>query len=170
MASITAGAKIPASLLNDNLPRIARATADTTKTSSTAFADATGLLLSLAANAVYALDAYIAYVAGDTGDLKCAWTVPASTTGHWAGWGLGVGATSSVGVANGARPDAFGDANFLSFGGSTVLSGQLACYPRGYVVTAGTAGNLQFRFAQNVSNATSTVIKAGSWMRLTRIL
>lgn len=171
MASITAGAKLHASDLNNNLPRIARCTATVSATSDTTLDNVTGMVLSLEANAVYALDAYIAYTAGETGDLKVAWTVPSGTTGHWAVWGLGVGATgSTVGDANGARPDGFGDANFLSVGGANTDGGRVACHPRGYVVVAGTAGNLQLRFAQNTSNGTATTVVAGSWMRLTRIV
>jgi hypothetical protein len=44
----------------------------------------------------------------------------------------------------------------------------LSFLPHGYLTTAGTAGTLQFRWAQKVTNATATRIISGSWMKLTR--
>lgn len=167
MANILAGQRVRASDLNNNLPRIAQCTVTVAKTSNTTLGDVTGMVLSLAANAVYALDCYVAYNAGTTGDLKLAWNIPAGVTGTWTGWGPGTSATTGDTTINVVRLDAFGTANVLTFGGT---GGLTACHPKGYVVVSSTAGNLQLQYAQNVSNGTATTIIAGSWMRLTRIL
>ena len=45
----------------------------------------------------------------------------------------------------------------------------LACRPGGYFQTGATAGTLQMRYAQVVSNATALQIKRGSWLRLTQV-
>lgn len=171
MVAIAAGRKIRASELNDAIPLFARSTADLTKTSSAALADVTGLAIAMTASTVYALDGYIAYDSGPTGDLKLALAAPTGTTGHWALHGIATTATGSIGDLDVRRVNGFGDSNTRTLGGYDADPGlgTLMGTLRGYVVVASTAGNLQVRFAQNTSNATSSVLKAGSWIRLTKI-
>ncbi len=169
MVALQAGARLLASTVNAALPIYAMATADTTKTSSTTLGDVTGMVLALEASSTYIVDGYLGYVAGATGDIKLAWTVPSGTTGHWCCYGLVTGSTGSVGDLNALRIAAFGDANTLLLGGSDSNSGLLAALPRLYVVTDTTAGSLQLRMAQNTSNATSTVVKLGSWLRAVKV-
>src|SRR4051812_18590741 len=88
-----AGQELRASDLNAAVIRTAYNAASTTKTSSTALGDATGLLLALDANTIYAWDCYLSYNAGETGDLKLAWAGPAGAAGHWGAYG---GATSGA--------------------------------------------------------------------------
>ena len=169
MVAIPAGAKVRASVLNASLPIIGRALNDVSVTSSTTLVNAdTGLAIALEADSIYLWDAYIAYDAGATGDLKLAWTVPASTTGHWCGWGLSTATTGSIGDMVAIRAAGYGSGNTLSFGGSASFSGFLALQARGYIDTAATAGTLQLQFAQNTSNATATILKGGSWVRVVK--
>ncbi len=169
MTSIPAGAKVRASDINNSLPLMGYAVADSTKTSNTTLADATGVVVALQANSTYILDGYIAYNAGATGDLKVAWTVPAGTTGHWGLYPIAVASTASVGDLDARRIDAYGDANIQAGGGSDSFGGIMVALPRGYIVTSGTAGNFQLRFAQNTSSVTSTVIKIGTWIRVLKV-
>jgi hypothetical protein len=165
VTAIPAGAKVRASQLNAALPIIGRALADVSVTSSTALVDAdTGLAVALDADSIYIWDAYLAYDAGATGDLKLAWTVPSGTTGHWCGWGLATGTTGSIGDMAAIRAAGYGSGNTLSFGGSASFSGFLALRAAGYIDTAAAAGTLQLQFAQNPSNATATILKGGSWV------
>jgi hypothetical protein len=158
MTDLPAGARLLASEINAALPIYMRASSDTTKTSSTALGDATGMTLELEASSTYVMDGYLAYTAGATGDLKVAWTVPTGTTGHWCLYGLYA-----------RRITAFGDANTQSIGGSDSLSGSLAALPRLYVVTSTTAGDITMRFAQNTSSGTSTIIRIGTWVRAVKV-
>lgn len=164
--TFTAGQKLRASELNDNLNIIGYVAADVTKTSNTTLADMTGFAVAVEANTTYLVDGYVAYVAGNTGDIKLAFTAPTGATGHWGVAGLDTTSLTSAGLLTAVRKDAFGDANTLALGGTN--SGALpalAFLVRAFIVTSSTAGTLQGRFAQNVSNATSTVIKTGSWLR-----
>lgn len=167
MTSFPAGAKIRASELNRALPLYGSATADTSKTSNTTLGDATGLAVALEADSIYIWDAYIAYDAGATGDLKLAWSVPSGTTGHWCMWGLSTATTGSIGDMVAIRATSYG-ATTLTLGGSASFSGFLAARGAGYIDTAGTAGNFQLQFAQNTSNGTSTILKGGSWVRVVK--
>ncbi len=169
MTAIPAGAKVRASELNAALPIFGRALADVSVTSSTTLVNAdTGLAVALEADSIYVWDAYIAYDAGATGDLKLAWTVPAGVTGHWAGLGLGTGTAGSIGDMSAIRAAGYGSGNTLSYGGSASFSGLLALRAVGFIDTAGTAGTLQLQFAQATSNATATILKGGSWIRVVK--
>lgn len=169
MVTFYAGQRVQASDLAGALPTLGRVVADVTKTSSTTLTDATGLAVLLDANSFYAIDCYLAYVAGATGDLKVAFAAPAASAGHWALMPLAASTTGSGGILDGTRQSGFGDSVTQVAGGSDALSGALLCQPHAYVATAGTPGLLQVRFAQNVSSATATIIKAGAWIRATRL-
>jgi hypothetical protein len=162
------GQKIRASELNKALPILARCTADTTRTSSTTLTDATGLALSLEADALYGFEGYLAYDAGETGDFKVALSVPSGATGHWGLYGLATASTGSIGDLDGRRQQAFGDATTQAVGGSNSFDNRVMCPLFGYVATD-VAGTLQVRFAQNASSGTSTVVKEGSWLAAWRL-
>lgn len=167
---IAAGQKLRASEINDAMIKTVRAPSDISKTSSTAFSDVTGFALALEANCAYLFDGYIGYNSIAAADFKLALAVPAGATGHWGAHGLATTTTGSVGVINGERKAAFGDSNALAYGGSDLTIGALFVRPAGYILTSSTAGVLQVRFAQNTSNATATVVVAGSWLRATKVV
>lgn len=147
--------------------RLAAATTTTSVTSSTSFVDVTGLAVSVLANATYALDGFIAYNAGATGDIKFAFTAPAGADALWGLYGIGTGETTSTAEIQIARLDALGDTAAMNGGG--VDSGLLHCRPLGTIITGATPGTLQLRMAQVTSNATASVVQTGSWLRLTRL-
>lgn len=168
--TFAAGTKLRVGELNQALAVLVRSTADVSRTSSTTMIDATGLTVPLAANATYLLDGYLAYLAGaTTGDLRVALTVPTSTTGHWALFAADLNAVDAGGNVITRRLETFGDANFLTAGGSNYILPGVMCTLRAYIATGSTAGNLQVRFAQNTTSTTATTIKAGSWLRAQRV-
>jgi hypothetical protein len=163
------GQKLKASDLNRAVPIVAYARVDTTRTSSTTLTDATDMAIALEADALYALEGYLAYNAGATGDLKCAFTVPTGTTGHWGLYPIATASTGSVGDLDARRQTSFGAATTQAAGGSDSFGSEMMCPVLGYIDTAGTAGNLQLQVAQNTSSGTSTVLKAGSWLMVWRL-
>ncbi len=169
MVTFYAGQRVQAADLAGALPVLGSVTADITVTSSTTLVNATGLAVPLAANAFYAIDCYLAYVAGGTGDIKVALSAPTSSTGHWALMPLVSSATGTSGSLDATRQAGFGDGVTQLGGGSDSFSGAMQCHPVAYVATAGVAGVLQVRFAQGASSATSTLVKTGSWLRATRL-
>jgi hypothetical protein len=82
---------------------------------------------------------------------------------------LSTGSTGGVGSLNGARIDAYGDANFLTAAGNDTGGGLMAVRPAGAITTLSTAGNFQLRLAQNTSSATSLVLQVGSWIRVQKV-
>jgi len=163
-----AGQELRASDLTAAVIRVAYASSSTTKNANTTLGDATGLAMALDANTVYGWDCYLAYDSGRTPDLKIAWTAPAGATGHWGAYGLSTTESGSgIGSLTALRKDAYGDANTIVLGGNDTpgIPGPMVARPMGYIEVGATAGNLQLRFAQQSSNATNTVIRAGCWLR-----
>lgn len=166
MVAFTAGSKVRASDINAALPIFGLVTADQTKISSTLLSDITGLAFAVAANSTYVFDAFVAYDSDATADLTMSSSVPGGSSGSWAMYGLGTATTGSIGVLDGRRV-LMGTG--MSVGGSAAFSSALVCTPRGVITTTGTAGTVQFRFAQLASTATNTIIKAGSWVRAVKV-
>jgi hypothetical protein len=165
VTTIPAGTKISAALLGNALPLSAVVTSDTTVTSSTSFVDAAGMVLALAASSTYLIDGYLAYSAGATGDIQVAWSSPDGWSGSWSWQGLGSAAVGGAGDMNGVRIGPNIEAFSVVLGGSDSFSGALAARLGMYIATDATAGSLQLRFAQNVSNGTASVVRQGSWLR-----
>jgi len=149
--------------LAENL--VAIKSVDETVTSSAVLQNDDALVVALLANSVYWVDLLLVIDAGGTPDIQIGFTGPSGTT-------LALAAHS---IQTGGATD--GDTklvvvNALSTGfpfgglGAGVISGLLAS---GRVSVGGTPGNLQLQWAQNVSNATATIVKAGSVLRATLI-
>lgn len=167
MPTFTAGQELRASDLADALMIVAYATSDTTRTSSTTMLDAAGMALNLEAGEVYGWDCYLAYSASETADFRVAMTYSGtSPAAHFGVYGGSTGVSAGIGSATAVRTAAIGSGNFIALGGNNTPSapGPMAALVRGYIETT-TAGVLQLQFAQNTSNATGSIVRAGSWIR-----
>lgn len=117
----------------------------------------TDLTVPLAAGCTYTIELHGIYTAASGGDIKLSWgTLPAGSNYTWSGASSVSGAGS---VFSGAVTDIW------TGSGST----QKAFSYSGILINPTNAGTLQFEFAQNTSNGTATIMKAGSWMRVTRV-
>lgn len=146
-------------------PLVAHKTADESIANAT-LQDDDHLFVSLAANATYLFEGWFVYngqtFGSGPGDLKCTWTIPAGAALKWARNGAPSNAATSFDtvVTDEATVRALG-----TFGTGTDVSAS----PRGRIVTAGTAGQLKLRWAQNATTGTPTIMRAGSNLRVTRI-
>ncbi|MDN5929494.1 MAG: hypothetical protein L0I24_00245 [Pseudonocardia sp.] len=151
-----------------NKTRYGRLTVDQNKTSNTVLADIPGLAFSLAANAEYLMDGVVPIYGLDGSDVKFAFTGP---TGMTVSWNPGGPPPTITGASAGDRDyfsaETYGDANTFPVG--TYTAAAIHCEFSGYWKTAGTAGTLQLRWAQNTSTAAVTAIRRGSWLRLHRV-
>jgi hypothetical protein len=169
--TFAAGSKVRAAELNDASPLLSFLVSAHSVTSSTTLVQS-ALAVTLEANAEYALDGYLAYVAGATGDFKMALTVPSGATGHWGLQAVATGSSTNGGTEGdmiALRLDAFGTSNVLTANGSSSFSGRMMALLRGYISTAGSGGPVTVHFAQNTSNATATTLDDGTWIRLWKI-
>ena len=137
-------------------PRLStvRLAADVTNNTTT-LANVTGLALALAANSTYQIDGRVMFqTATTTTGIRLTQTVPSGAT-VVAQWNTPTSLTAST-LANqraadaGATTTAIDTANANTLATTSIL-----------VITAATAGNLQIRFASEVSGS-KAVVKAGS--------
>lgn len=166
MVAFTAGQKLGASDLN-SIIAMAYTTADQSRISSTTLVDATGLSFVLAANSDYCMDGHLAYYGLDAVDIRVAWTGPVGMTVCWSFFAIDSTATSQTSSINTGTAIVYGDANFAILGTETDTA--ISCRPSGFWRTGATAGTLQLRWAQNVSNATAATILRGSWLSLVKV-
>ncbi len=148
-------------LVDTLIPLFVRKTSDETVTSSTALQNDDELLLALEKNAIYTFEGNIVVEGATAADIKVAFTVPAGASVYYSVSGAAVAATAQPGTGNlglGVSSD-----DPLSFGtvGAAVKS---VLVVRGIVVMSTTAGNLQFRWAQDTSNGTANTVLANSWL------
>lgn len=128
--------------------------------------DDDALFLNLAANATYIIDGWFVYngqtFATGPGDLKITWLIPAGSTFRWTRNGAPSNNSNALDtvVTDEAAIRVLG-----TFGTGTDVSAS----PRGRIVTVGTAGQLKLRWAQNASTGTATIMRAGSYLRATRV-
>ncbi|SRR6266581_3187782 len=146
------------------VPLAAYKTADQSVTSSTTLVNDSELVVAVAASAVYFVRCYLNFEGGTAGssDLKWGWTVPASATFRytWAGW------NNTGSVARAGDGQTATDTPSSATAGAGNLHGVMMT---GTLAVAASAGNMQFKWAQNTSSATSTIVHAQSALVLDRI-
>ena len=159
----TDGELVTASIMNTHVrdnevflkEGVGRVTADISVTSSTAYVDGTGLSFAIGASETWGAILPISFSISGGGDLKTTYSVPSGATGHQ--WG-------DLGVIESVRQTVAGDAIWAS-PGTAVYAGTMHVL----VVNSTTAGTVQFRFAQNTSDATATTLQQNSFIVAHRI-
>ncbi|HEY6021927.1 MAG TPA: hypothetical protein VIY48_19285 [Candidatus Paceibacterota bacterium] len=138
--------------------------ATTARASTTVLANDPHLVLSLAANATYELSGFLEYNGQPTAgaDFKMDWTIPAGSTLQYARNGY---ISNSVTQTDQVVTDEATIRVLGTFGTTTNVSANI----KGVLVTGGTSGNIQLRWAQNVSNAIATSLLINSFIKLERI-
>lgn len=124
--------------------------ADETVNSTTTLQDDDELTTALSANKRYFFVLYLYFVSDATPDFKYLLTVPTGSNSRRivSDWG-------AVFESSTTTPS-------ISTSPLVSNSNQYTVSVHGYVITAGTAGNLTLQWAQNTSDAANTTVKAGS--------
>jgi hypothetical protein len=137
---------------------------DTTITSSTTLASDPDLVLAVAASASYSVDCYIDYEGGVQGssDLKWEWTGPSGAGLSMTYFCIGTGGGGIVGNVIIALSSA--QATGTNGGGT-----KMGLWMRGILNVSSTAGSFQFKWAQNTSSGTGTIVHADSHLMLRRV-
>lgn len=136
-----------------------RKTANETVNNSAALQNDDDLFVSVAANGVYQLNMRVQFNSTAAADFKYGFTFPAGLTMQYTQTVIGVGLTT----LNTFEQDETS---------TPQLEGQAAnkaILIVGLVVVSGTAGTLQFQWAQNSATAVNTTVNAGSYMMLFRV-
>ncbi|WBB73226.1 hypothetical protein O7602_26660 [Micromonospora sp. WMMD1128] len=149
-------------------PQFAYKTGDQQVTNSTTKANDADLVLPVQANAVYAVEGTILYQGFAANDVGVDFTFPSGTM-SWGISSLAPSVTTYTGEASGAGISAGASGSGFVLGAAG-LSNTLLALIKGTLSTGGSAGSLQFRFAQQSAAAsTSAIIKTGSSLWLRRV-
>jgi hypothetical protein len=165
---ITAGTRLTADLLSSMLPNYVIKTSDTTRASTTTMTNDPDLVTdSLSAGGIYFVEFHIRFGALLAAGLRTAWSVPAGTTGSKDVMGPG---TANAAEANANTTElkwtvhAYATAALYTDPRNNAAQ-QTHLYEKGLVNIGGTAGPITLQWAQNVSNATGSVVNAQSFVR-----
>ncbi|MFB6423670.1 hypothetical protein ACFCXC_18280 [Streptomyces microflavus] len=110
----------------------------------------------------YAIDAMLVVSGDAAADLLLTLAAPPGSTGHWTPGGITLGVSDGTGSIRLTRYD-LGQSI-----GVGITGPGLVVAPLGTIITAGADGVLAVQGAQAVPSATPTVLRAGSWLRITR--
>lgn len=118
-------------------------------------------------NSRYVFDGHLAYY-GETypsgpADLKADWTIPSGADFQWQRGGYPSNNSAQIDTV---QTDHSTIRVLGTFGTGTVVTARFS----GRVVTVANGGTCQLRWAQNVGCATTSSVRAGSWIRVTRLL
>ncbi|MEU2484088.1 hypothetical protein ABZ593_05670 [Streptomyces sp. NPDC012617] len=119
------------------------------------------LSITVTAGGTYAIDAMLVAIGDPAADLLLTFAAPPGSTGHWTPGAITLGVSDGTGSIRLTRYD-LGQ----SIGVGVTAAGIIAA-PLG-TLTAGADGTLTVQWAQAVSTATAIILRAGSWLRLTR--
>lgn len=154
------------------LPVAARKTADTSRSTTTTLTNDPELTLALVANYVYTFQAVLIIDGGNVGDMKIGFTFPTGTTMTWGLIDNPVTITSPLPASSAVFTGAFGSATSGSsfFNAGLAGTGNQIFTPVGGLVSMGsTSGSLNLQWAQASSDGTAAIMKAGSWLKCSRI-
>lgn len=144
-------------------------TANQSVTSSTTMVNATNLSVPVVANATYVFECNLSVSGGNAaGDIKFGFTMPTGAQVDYGGQGLDIGlASAAVGTINAqGQENQTSPTTALVYGASTAVTRVMIT---GQCRMSSTGGTLQLQFAQNASNATASVLRARSYMTVTRV-
>ena len=140
---------------------------DETVNNSTTLQNDDHLSFAIAASEVWAFDMFLYFtIASLDPGMKYLFTLPASCTGTW---GAIADLTNNIEGSSATTPTMFWAvvATTLAF----APAGKTSSLHRvsGVFINSTNAGTVQFQWAQNSATASNLTLKAGSWMRLTRL-
>lgn len=166
------GDLLTADEMNDRVPVLVYKTALESRSSTTTLTADSELSVPVKAGRIYIIDAAINYSSpgSNTPDLQLGWSAPSGSSMWWGMFGLDIGSTTPAGsvVTHFSTVPSPGTRAVGAIGASA--SGG-ASWPTQALVhgilTITTAGTLTFLWSQWTSNATATIVREASYIRLT---
>lgn len=168
ISQLPAGARLTAALLQGVAPDAVIKGADEQVLNSTTLQNDDALFLALPANTSWLFECFLDYEGATqgSGDLKWQWTGPSGATlamtylfypvSGGFGANVNLGAVTGLSTARTTGTDGAGT--------------KLGLIMRGTVVMGGTAGTLQFQWAQNTANnSVATIVHTGSYLSLWQV-
>lgn len=153
----------------DNALSVKYQTADTIRNATTTYLDSTDLVLPVLANAAYTFESCLFYDSSTTADVKIRVSLPASSAALIVPW-ASTATVNTTGVNPINQQASVPVSNIIEFAMPGIGTGSImAARFAGWINVAGTAGNIVIGHAQNTSSAVNTLLKKGSWIKLSRV-
>lgn len=153
------------SLYRRSLFALIRKSADQFVISSTALTNDTEFLVALPTAGTFMWRHMVFFDGAAAADIQFAYTFPAGATMRWGG--VGPSTAVAAGIGTGVFQSATASGGAIFYGTSAVGTVDYAVL-EGDIAMGGTAGNLQFQFAQVASTASNTTIRTRSRMEVWR--
>jgi len=122
------------------------------------------LFLPLNPFSVYLVSGYYSVSGSSTGDIRLGYSVPTGAQGRRHNVGLAAAATTTAGDM---RISVHGWPTAVTYG---INATAVSIIEEGIIYTQAAGGLLQMQWAQNVSNATATVVGADSFLMVQQVL
>lgn len=159
-----AGQRVLAQTLNDleefSVPVFAEKTVDEVVNNSATLQNDDELFLPVTANGVYQIEGIFRFSSNTTADMKIAWTFPSGLTMRYSALGIAAADTAFT-LFTLSQTDVMNWEGHASVDRSVQISG--------VVRVSATAGLLRVQWAQLAANASNTIMRAKSYLMLTRI-
>jgi len=169
--TLYAGQRLTAALLQSMQPLYVAKPTDQSVTNSTTNVNDSAISVAVAANAAYLVTGMLLYSARSDTDVKIGWTGPGGSSFDWIAHAQsqdGSGGLASTGVV--VDRQSIGNTSFPLGGFGAENTTYMTAPFWGRLVTSGSTGTLQLNWAQRVANVTSSIMRAGSWIRAERVL
>lgn len=128
------------------------------------------LAFSALANSTYAVQLFILYDSSTTADFRYDFTLPVSAIGYKSTSHAPTTTTACSGTAGTFVFNDITQTDNNVGGAGTGTANTCALVVEATIITAGTSGTVQVRWAQGTLDATDTVVRANSWIRYRKIL
>jgi hypothetical protein len=145
--------------------------ADSTPRTTTTLANDGDLVFPVVAGGLYDVEFFVRFSALQAAGIRTVWSVPTGTTGNRDCWGPG--------TSNAVQTDAnTTELRWITFPYGTLvgytsprnaIGSQTFLVERALLAVGATAGTVNLQWAQNIANATGTVVHASSRVRYRRI-
>jgi hypothetical protein len=139
---------------------------DESVTSSTVLQADNELVMAVAANTDYFVECFLIYSADPAGDIKTDWDAPTGATMDWVADAITQSAAATLDQVSRTAQSVSGTP---SHGGITNNATVLVALHKGILRVGATAGNLTLTWAQQVSSASASFVRANSTLIVTRI-
>lgn len=155
----------------DNMHSVAYQTSDISVTSqATSFQLATDLILpDLVADAEYIFESCLFYDTSATADINIRIRLPFIGAILIAPWSSGTAITTATNNINQQGQGSTSSSTVEMIAGGVAAGTVMSIRPTGWIRMFTSSGDLAIDFMQSVSSATSTILKQGSWIALTRV-
>jgi hypothetical protein len=158
------GQRLTAEFIASMLPQTVRKASNTARISTTTLTPDPDLTLPVEANSSYRFECMLYHDGAAAADFKWSFTAPSGSTGTY--W---ISQLDSGAAATSADLNTWTTISGIPVAGTFAAVNPTMAMMTGVFQTAGTAGNFLLNWAQNVSTASNSQLRADSYMMLWRI-